>query len=68
MYIDKYTINSYGNKYKGNKELKNQLRTSIKSTDGQRLRKMVAFLEEYEDLHHQYSSDIELIINIKNNN
>ena len=68
MYIDKYQINSYGTKYKGNKELKNKLLTSVKSEDGQRLRKMVAFLEEYEDLHHQYSSDIELIINIKNNN
>jgi hypothetical protein len=68
MYIDKYQINSYGTKYKGNKELKNKLLTSVKSEDGQRLRKMVAFLEEYEDLHHQYSADIELIINIKKNN
>ena len=67
MYIDKYTINSYGSKWKGNKELKNKLLTSVKSEDGQRLRKMVAFLEEYEDLNHQYSSDIELIINIKRN-
>ena len=68
MYIDKYTINSYGTKYKGNKELKNKLLTSVKSEDGQRLRKMVAFLEEYEDLNHQYSSEIELVINIKSNN
>jgi len=67
MYIDRYQINSYGTKYKGNKVLKNKLLTSVKSEDGQRLRKMVAFLEEYEDLHHQYSSDIELIINIKKN-
>ena len=68
MYIDKYQINSYGTKYKGNKELKNKLLTSVKSEDGQRLRKMVAFLEEYEDLNHQYSSDIELIVSIKKNN
>jgi len=67
MYIDRYQINSYGTKYKGNKELKNKLLTSVKSEDGQRLRKMVAFLEEYEDFNHQYSSDIELIINIKKN-
>ena len=25
MYIDKYTINSYGTKWKGNKELKNKI-------------------------------------------
>ena len=65
MYIDKYTINSYGNKYKGNKELKNQLLTTVKSEDGQKLKKMVSFLEEYEELNHPYSSEIELIINIK---
>ena len=68
MYINKYQINSYGTKYKGNKELKNQLLTSVKSEDGQRLRKMISFLEEYEDLNHQYSCDIELIINIKQEN
>lgn len=68
MYISKYQINSYGTKYKGNKELKNQLLTSVKSEDGQRLRKMVSFLEEYEDLNHQYACDIELIINIKQEN
>ena len=65
MYIDKYTINSYGTKYKGNKELKNQLLTTVKSDDGQRLKKMVSFLEEYEELNHPYSCEIELIINIK---
>ncbi len=65
MYIDKYTINSYGNEYKGNKTLKNQLLTSVKSKDGNRLKKMVSFLEEYEELHHPYHSEIELIINIK---
>lgn len=65
MYIDKYEINSYGTEYKGNKELKNRLLTSVKSTDGQRLRKMISFLEEYEDLNHPYNSEIELIINIK---
>ena len=65
MYIDKYTINSYGNEYKGNKTLKNQLLTTVKSKDGNRLKKMVSFLEEYEELHHPYSSEIELIINIK---
>jgi hypothetical protein len=26
---------------------------------------MVSFLEEYEELNHPYSSEIELIINIK---
>ena len=65
MYIDKYTINSYGIKYKGNKELKNQLLTTVKSEDGQRLKKMVSFLDEYEELNHPYNSEIELIINIK---
>ncbi len=39
MYIDKYQINSYGNEYKGNKTLKNQLLTSVKSKDGNRLKK-----------------------------
>ena len=43
MYISKYQINSYVPKYKGNKELKNQLLTSVKSEDGQRLRKMISF-------------------------
>lgn len=65
MYIDKYTINSYGNEYKGSKTLKNQLLTTVKSKDGNRLKKMVSFLEEYEELHHPYNSEIELIINIK---
>ena len=65
MYIDKYTVNSYGNKYKGNKELKNQLLTSVKSKDGNRLKKMISFLEEYEELNHPYNSEIELIINTK---
>lgn len=65
MYIDKYEINSYGTEYKGNKELKNRLLTSVKSTDGQTLKKMVSFLEEYEELNHPYHSQIELIINIK---
>jgi len=65
MYIDKYQINSYGTKYKGNKELKNQLLTTVKSDDGQRLKKMISFLEEYEELNHPYNSEIELIINIK---
>ena len=65
MYIDKYQINSYGTKYTGNKELKNQLLTTVKSNDGQRLKKMISFLEEYEELNHPYSSEIELIINIK---
>ena len=65
MYIDKYTINSYGNEYKGNKTLKNQLLTTVKSKDGNRLKKMISFLEEYEELNHPYNSEIELIINIK---
>ena len=65
MYIDKYTINYYGNEYKGNKTLKNQLLTSVKSKDGNRLKKMISFLEEYEELNHPYNSEIELIINIK---
>mgnify|MGYP003668242735 FL=1 len=65
MYIDKYTINSYGNEYKGNKTLKNQLLTTVKSKDGNRLKKMIPFLEEYEELNSPYNSEIELIINIK---
>ena len=67
MYIDKYTINSYGNEYKGNKTLKNQeLLTTVKSKDGNRLKKRwISFLEEYEELHHPYNSEIELIINIQ---
>ena len=46
MYIDKYTINSYGNEYKGNKTLKNQLLTSVKSKDGNRLKKMISIEEK----------------------
>ena len=65
MYVDKYTINSYGNEYKGNKTLKNQLLTTVKSKEGNRLKKMISFLEEYEELNHFYSSEVELIINIK---
>ena len=60
MYIDKYTINSYGNEYKGNKTLKNQLLTTVKSKDGNRLKKMIPFLEEYEELNSPYNSEIEL--------
>ena len=65
MYIDKWQINSYGSKFKGNKELKNQLLTTHKSTDGQRLRKLIAFLEEYEELYHPYPVETEIIINVK---
>ena len=43
MYIDKYTINSYGSEYKGNKTLKNQLLTTVKSKEGNRLKKMISF-------------------------
>ncbi len=67
MFVDKWQINSYGSKFKGNKELKNQLLTTHKSTDGQRLRKLVTFLEEYEELYHPYSCETEIIINIKSN-
>ena len=61
-YADEYTIQTIGSKWHKGKEKKNQVLAEMKSTDGIALKKLVRFLEEYEENLTSYSTDCKIHI------
>ena len=55
MYIDTFEIVSYGSKWVGNKEKKNQVIAHLVNEDGIQLKDIVQLAESYEDTIHKHS-------------
>ena len=51
MYIDKLEIVTYGTQYEGNKEKKNAVLNHTSFNDGISLKKLVSFIDAYDDVH-----------------
>ena len=54
MYIDTFEIVSYGSKWVGNKEKKNQVVAHLVNEDGIQLKDIVQLAESYEDTIHKH--------------
>ena len=55
MYIDTLEIVSYGSKWVGNKEKKNQVVAHLVNDDGIQFKDIVQLAESYEDTIHKHS-------------
>ena len=65
MYIDTFEIVSYGSKWVGNKEKKNQVVAHLLNEDGIHLKDIVQLAEGYEDAIHKHSrGKIKVLIEI----
>ena len=65
MYIDTFEIVSYGSKWVGNKEKKNQVVAHLVNEVGIQLRDIVQLAEGYEDTIHKHSrGKIKVLIEI----
>ena len=54
MYLDTFEIVSYGSKWVGNKEKKNQVIAHLVNEDGIQLKDIVQLAESYEDTIHKH--------------
>jgi|13_taG_2_1085334.scaffolds.fasta_scaffold117017_2 hypothetical protein len=54
MYLDTFEIVSYGSKWVGNKEKKNQVVAHLVNEDGIQLKDIVQLAESYEDTIHKH--------------
>jgi len=54
MYLDTFKIVSYGSKWVGNKEKKNQVVAHLVNEDGIQLKDIVQLAESYEDTIHKH--------------
>ena len=65
MYIDTLEILSYGSKWVGNKEKKNQVIAHLVNDDGIQLKDIVQLAESYEDTIHKHrGGKIKVLIEI----
>ena len=65
MFIDTLEIVSYGSKWVGNKEKKNQVVAHLVNDDGIQLKDIVQLAESYEDAIHKHSrGEIKVLIEI----
>ena len=65
MYLDTFEIVSYGSKWVGNKEKKNQVIAHLVNEDGIQLKDIVQLAESYEDTIHKHrSGKIRVLIEI----
>jgi len=65
MYIDTLEIVSYGSKWVGNKEKKNQVIAHLVNDDGIQLKDIIQLAESYEDTIHKHrGGKIKVLIEI----
>ena len=65
MYIDTLEIVSYGSKWVGNKEKKNQVVAHLVNDDGIQFKDIVQLAESYEDTIHKHrGGKIKVLIEI----
>ena len=65
MYLDTFEIVSYGSKWVGNKEKKNQVVAHLVNEDGIQLKDIVQLAESYEDTIHKHrGGKIKVLIEI----
>tara|TARA_E500000081_G_scaffold139546_1_gene155851 strand:+ start:409 stop:618 length:210 start_codon:yes stop_codon:yes gene_type:complete len=65
MYLDTFEIVSYGSKWVGNKEKKNQVIAHLVNEDGIQLKDIVQLAESYEDTIHKHrGGKIKVLIEI----
>ena len=65
MYLDTFEIVSYGSKWVGNKEKKNQVIAHLVNEDGIQLKDIVQLAESYEDtIHRHRGGKIRVLIEI----
>tara|TARA_R100000781_G_scaffold1370_1_gene2225 strand:- start:731 stop:943 length:213 start_codon:yes stop_codon:yes gene_type:complete len=65
MYLDTFEIVSYGSKWVGNKEKKNQVVAHLVNEDGIQLKDIVQLAESYEDtIHRHRGGKIRVLIEI----
>ena len=65
MYLDNFVIVSYGSKWVGNKEKKNQVVAHLVNEDGIQLKDIVQLAESYEDtIHRHRGGKIRVLIEI----